>query len=471
MTQPQKKMYIYSRIIKNCRMDNYFKTFFSKVKDYLSDIVSLNNHIDTDKASQYIRSNIDIKGPNAYILAFAIVVASVGLNINSIPVIIGAMLISPLMGPIFGIGYGLGTNDTSFLKTAFKNLVIMVVISILASGLFFLISPLELENPTELLARTNPTIYDVLIALFGGFAGIVEISRRDKGTVISGVAIATALMPPLCTAGFGLASGNLKYFAGAMYLFFINSIFIAIATFLTVKYLKFPMATFTDPAKKKRVSRWVAALTIIIVIPSVYSAIIMIRENNFNQTVKEFIAKNKELTNSYIYDYATYTHSKPPKLELYIAGEALSQQDLNALYRSAHEFDLTDDQLIISQRAATDQKDMTDRVAIQSIYERSDEEIRKREEIISDMRKELHEYQSRELPYEQISNELIAQYPSLSDVTLTRGYSISTDSLGRSEEVIIILKAKKSISEENMEKLRKWLIVRLDFQNIKLLQE
>lgn len=452
-------------------MDNYFKTFFSKVKDYLSDIVSLNNHIDTDKASQYIRSNIDIKGPNAYILAFAIVVASVGLNINSIPVIIGAMLISPLMGPIFGIGYGLGTNDTSFLKTAFKNLVIMVVISILASGLFFLISPLELENPTELLARTNPTIYDVLIALFGGFAGIVEISRRDKGTVISGVAIATALMPPLCTAGFGLASGNLKYFAGAMYLFFINSIFIAIATFLTVKYLKFPMATFTDPAKKKRVSRWVAALTIIIVIPSVYSAIIMIRENNFNQTVKEFIAKNKELTNSYIYDYATYTHSKPPKLELYIAGEALSQQDLNALYRSAHEFDLTDDQLIISQRAATDQKDMTDRVAIQSIYERSDEEIRKREEIISDMRKELHEYQSRELPYEQITNELIAQYPSLSDVTLTRGYSISTDSLGRSEEVIIILKAKKSISEENMEKLRKWLIVRLDFQNIKLLQE
>ena len=471
MTQPQKKMYIYSRIIKNCRMDNYFKTFFSKVKDYLSDIVSLNNHIDTDKASQYIRSNIDIKGPNAYILAFAIVVASVGLNINSIPVIIGAMLISPLMGPIFGIGYGLGTNDTSFLKTAFKNLVIMVVISILASGLFFLISPLELENPTELLARTNPTIYDVLIALFGGFAGIVEISRRDKGTVISGVAIATALMPPLCTAGFGLASGNLKYFAGAMYLFFINSIFIAIATFLTIKYLKFPMATFTDPAKKKRVSRWVAALTIIIVIPSVYSAIIMIRENNFNQTVKEFIAKNKELTNSYIYDYATYTHSKPPKLELYIAGEALSQQDLNALYRSAHEFDLTDDQLIISQRAATDQKDMTDRVAIQSIYERSDEEIRKREEIISDMRKELHEYQSRELPYEQITNELIAQYPSLSDVTLTRGYSISTDSLGRSEEVIIILKAKKSISEENMEKLRKWLIVRLDFQNIKLLQE
>ena len=268
-------------------MDNSLKHFFGSLRDHIGNIVNLNEHIDTDKASQYIRSNIEFKGPNAYILAFAIVIASVGLNTNSIPVIIGAMLISPLMGPIFGIGYGLGTNDTAFIKTAFKNLLIMVVISILASSIYFLVSPLELENPTELLARTNPTIYDVLIALFGGFAGIIEISRKDKGTVISGVAIATALMPPLCTAGFGLASGSLKYFAGAMYLFFINSIFIAIATFLTVKYLKFPMATFTDPARKKRVSRWVAALTIIIVAPSVYSAVIMIRENNFNHTAKE----------------------------------------------------------------------------------------------------------------------------------------------------------------------------------------
>ena len=452
-------------------MDNSLKHFFSNLRSQISNIVNLNDHIDTDKASQYIRSNIDIEGPNAYILAFAIVVASVGLNTNSIPVIIGAMLISPLMGPIFGIGYGLGTNDTSFLKKAFKNLLIMVIISILASSIYFLVSPLELENPTELLARTNPTIYDVLIALFGGFAGIVEISRRDKGTVISGVAIATALMPPLCTAGFGLASGSLKYFAGAMYLFFINSIFIAIATFLTVKYLKFPMASFTDPAKKKKVSRWIAVLTIVIIIPSVYSAIVMIRENNFNQTAKEFIAENKELARSYIYDYDIYSHSKPPKLELFIAGEALDQEEMNILYRSAHKFGLTDDQLIISQRGATDQSEMTDRVAIQSIYERSDQEIQKREQIISSMEKELQTYKSKELPYEQITNELVAQYPSLSDVTLTRGYSITTDTLGRTEEIIIILQAEKRISQENMEKLRKWLTVRLDFENIKLLQQ
>lgn len=452
-------------------MDNSFKHFFSSLRSRIINIVNLNDHIDTDKATLYIRNNIDIKGPNAYILAFAIVIASVGLNTNSIPVIIGAMLISPLMGPIFGIGYGLGTNDTAFLKRAFNNLLVMVIISILASGIYFLVSPLELENPTELLARTNPTIYDVLIAFFGGFAGIIEISRKDKGTVISGVAIATALMPPLCTAGFGLASGSIKYFAGAMYLFFINSIFIAIATFLTVKYLQFPMATFTDPAKKKKVSRWIAALTIVIIIPSVYSAIVMIRENNFNHTAKEFIADNKEMSRSYIYDYRIYTHSKPPRIELFIAGETLSPDGLSAIYRSARKFGLNDDQILITQNAATDQSEMTDRVAIQSIYERSDQEIRKREETIASMQKELQAYKEKELPYEQITNELKAQYPSLADVTITRGYSISTDSIGRKEEIIIILQAGKRISGENMEKLRKWLAVRLDFNNITLLQQ
>lgn len=197
----------------------------------------------------------------------------------------------------------------------------------------------------------------------------------------------------------------------------------------------------------------------------------MIRENNFNHTAKEFIAENKELARSYIYDYDIYSHSKPPKLELFIAGEALDQEEMNILYRSAHKFGLTDDQLIISQRGATDQSEMTDRVAIQSIYERSDQEIQKREQIISSMEKELQTYKSKELPYEQITNELVAQYPSLSDVTLTRGYSITTDTLGRTEEIIIILQAEKRISQENMEKLRKWLTVRLDFENIKLLQQ
>ena len=197
-------------------------------------ILNITNHIDTNAAETSIRGNIYFRGPNAWILAFSVIIASVGLNINSIPVIIGAMLISPLMGPIFGLGLGMGIRDMELMKDSAKNLLIMVIISLIASILYFLITPLQLNNPTELLARTNPTIYDVLIALFGGFAGIFEQCRKEKGTVFAGVAIATALMPPLCTAGFGIASGNLHYFVGALYLFCINSIFIALATYFTV---------------------------------------------------------------------------------------------------------------------------------------------------------------------------------------------------------------------------------------------
>ena len=164
-----------------------------------------------------------------------------GLNVNSIPVVIGAMLISPLMGPIMGIGMALGINDSYLLKRSFGNLLVMTVASIMVSAIYFFVSPLDLDNPTELLARTNPTMYDVLIALFGGFAVIMAVCLKEKGSIIAGAAIATALMPPLCTAGYGLANGSVTFFLGAIYLYLINSIFIALATFITVRYLHFPM--------------------------------------------------------------------------------------------------------------------------------------------------------------------------------------------------------------------------------------
>ena len=180
---------------------------FQNFKELVKNTANLAGYIDTEAAEKSIRGNIYFRGPNAWILAIATIIASVGLNVNSIPVVIGAMLISPLMGPIFGLGLGLGVNDMALMKSSGKHFLVMVSISLAASFIYFLITPLSLSNPTELLARTNPTIYDVLIALFGGFAGILEQCRKEKGTVFSGVAIATALMPPLCTAGFGLAIG------------------------------------------------------------------------------------------------------------------------------------------------------------------------------------------------------------------------------------------------------------------------
>ena len=189
----------------------------------LKNRVNFADSIDILTAKNQIISNIEFKGSNVWILIFAIVIASVGLNVNSIPVVIGAMLISPLMGPIMGIGLALGINDTDLLRRSFKNLLIMSAISVITSTVYFLITPLDLEEPTELLARTNPTVYDVFIAFFGGLAVITEVCKKEKGTVIAGAAIATALMPPLCTAGFGLANGNFFYFIGASYLFFINT--------------------------------------------------------------------------------------------------------------------------------------------------------------------------------------------------------------------------------------------------------
>ena len=217
-----KKMYIY-----NLNWDKYIYIVMNIFLKQLKRITNISNHIDIQAAQSHIVSNIEFRGPNVWILILAVVIASVGLNVNSIPVVIGAMLISPLMGPIMGIGLALGINDTNLLKQSFKNLLIMTSISIFASFIFFLITPLALENPSELLARTNPTIYDVFIALCGGLAVIIEVCRKDKGTVIAGAAIATALMPPLCTAGYGIANGNFMYFIGAFYLYFINSVFIA----------------------------------------------------------------------------------------------------------------------------------------------------------------------------------------------------------------------------------------------------
>ena len=281
--------------------------FWNQLRQQIKSIIYMNDEVDTLGAVEKIRSNIWFRGPNVWILAFSIVIASVGLNVNSTAVIIGAMLVSPLMGPIIGIGLALGTNDIPLLKNALKNLLVMVLISLVASCLYFLVSPLELVNPTELEARTRPTIYDVLIALFGGLAGILEISRKEKGTVLSGVAIATALMPPLCTAGYGLANGNWSFFSGASFLFLINCVFIIIATYVMVKYFHFPQAEFANDVIRKRTRTLISCIIIIVLVPSILSAISVVGDNNFERNVQQFINSSKFVGKAYIYDYKVST--------------------------------------------------------------------------------------------------------------------------------------------------------------------
>ena len=340
-------------------------------------IVNIEGHMDTAGAEERIRAAIPFRGPNVWILACSIIIASAGLSINSTAVIIGAMLISPLMGPIIGVGLSIGTNDLDLLKMALKNLVVMVAISLVASTLFFLLSPLDLTNPTELEARTSPTVFDVLIAFFGGLAGILENSRKERGTVIAGVAIATALMPPLCTAGYGLSCLNMHFFLGAMYLFIINSVFIILATYLMTKYLRFKTVSGLEPAQAKRRRNLMSALIAIVIIPSVFSFISIVRDNNFEQNVQAFVAENRLVARSYLYDYRIYKdHGR--KVELSLTGEPLTFEEQTALYASARDHHIKDSQLVIKEHTLGMTQDEMNEM-IRGIYDATEQSLAEKE--------------------------------------------------------------------------------------------
>ena len=369
----------------------YFMGVWTNIKNELRALADITNHIDTGDAALRIKNNIWFRGPNVWILAFSIVVASVGLNINSTAVIIGAMLISPLMGPIVGAGFALGTQDMPLLKQAGWNLLVMVIISLLASSLFFLISPLQLVNPTELEARTSPTIYDVLIALFGGLAGIFETSRKDRGTVLSGVAIATALMPPLCTAGYGLAHLNWHFFLGAMYLFTINGVFIALATYAVVRFLRFPQAQYLDEKKAKRQRALITVIVLAVLVPSVLTAIGLIQINNFERKVLAFVTENRTVGQHYIYDYDVDNHRQ---VEIFLTGDPLTEAERETFLASAERNGIPRDHIILNEHPLrSEPKEKEDEVQslVQGLFEQSVLEIARKEERIRELEAQIRE--------------------------------------------------------------------------------
>ena len=437
---------------------------------FISELTNIRKDIDMTAASASIRKNIFFKGPNVWILAFSIIVASVGLNVNSTAVIIGAMLISPLMGPIFGIGLGLGVNDPLLIKNGFKNLLIMVFISILASTLYFLITPLRLANPTELLARTTPSIYDVMIALFGGAAGILELCRKEKGTVLSGVAIATALMPPLCTAGYGIASGNFQYFIGAIYLFFINGIFIILATYIMVKYLGFDEVKFQDEARGTKVKRIISIVVILVAVPSIWSATIMIRDNKFAQNVDAFVKENKTIGNNYIYDYQSETH-KGGKINLFITGGTLSENEKEYLAASAAKYGIKESQLVFNEHSLGNVKDGASEKIVQTIYERADTEIRRQEDRIRTLESELASARQKEIPYAQISKEVVSQYPEIQDLYIANGQEIQKDSLSGRNRILVVANTTEPMERKRIESLEQWLKIRLNDNTVVVMNQ
>ena len=367
--------------------------FLEYIRLSLRSLLNLRADLDTEAADLNIRNNIHFRGTNVLVLAFSIIIASVGLNVNSTAVVIGAMLISPLMGPIIGVGLAGSINDTRLLRDSLWNLLVMVAISLMASALYFLLSPLELANPTELEARTSPSIFDVLIALFGGAAGIVEQSRKEKGTVISGVAIATALMPPLCTAGYGIAHLNGHFFFGAMGLFGINAIFIALATYLGAKLLHFKEVQFMYDKAAKITRRWVSVFVVVVVLLSCWSAVRIVRKNNFESNAEVFVKENRSLEKAYIYDYSI--DAAAHKVEIRVTGRRMSPEMRETLYLSAVSHGIPRNALTITENTLQETDDIIRSEQLASKVEQSEIEDARRDALILSLSEQLDSLRAR----------------------------------------------------------------------------
>ena len=307
--------------------NNIFENFsqlFYDTRKYLVNLLDFRKDADQISTIEEIKANIQFKGATAWILICSILVASIGLNTNSIPVVIGAMLISPLMGPILGVGLSIAINDIDTLKTSLISLGTMILLSVLTSFVYFWIFDINADT-SELFARTRPDIREILIAFFGGLALIIATTKKGTiATVIYGVAIATALIPPLCTAGYGIAVGDLDYFLGAMYLFIINTIFIALATFIVTKFLKFPMINYVDSIKRKRISRFATLAAVIVMIPAVWTFVNVVNESNFKNDALKFLNSELDILPNSKYikknTVVQYHSDKPSVIELTTLG-------------------------------------------------------------------------------------------------------------------------------------------------------
>ena len=443
------------------------KLNFNTVREFLKITLNLTNDVDIPAASENIRKNIPFRGPNVYILFVAIIIASVGLNVNSIPVIIGAMLISPLMGPITGLGLGLGTNDRELVLFSIKNLLVMVGISLLAATLYFIVTPLEIDNPTELLARTRPTIYDVFIALFGGLAGVLETARKEKGTVISGVAIATALMPPLCTVGYGIANLSWQYTVGALFLFSINCIFIAMAAYLMAKFLKFPMKTVEQHRTRYFILSY--ALVILLAATSIFTGYHVIRENDFTKLANRFVKKNQNIGKTYIYDSQVNIDTKPYTLELRLAGETLNEDTKEMLLRDAENYGIMRSQIVIHEDATVQVDRFNETEIVKNLMATNASNVQVRDDSIKVLNAQIAHYKQQELPAKQLAEELQVQLPSITRLTLARGTALEQNVVMSEEQVVVVAHCSEMPSEEEKTRVYEWLKIRLQIDGLEII--
>lgn len=473
------------------------KKLYIIVRIFFKDILNITEGTDYQGTTDGVKRDIIFRGHSIWILIASIFIAAIGLNQNSVPVIIGAMLISPLMGPIVGIGFSVGTNDWDTLRRSTKYFAISVFVSIVTSTIYFFITPLK-DAQSELFARTQPTLLDVLVAVFGGVAGIVAGSRSEKSHVIPGVAIATALMPPLCTAGYGLATFQLKFFLGGFYLFFINSVFISISTLLIVRYLNFPVKNFISKEREKKFKIYMIVFVILVILPSSLMFWNLIQESRFKNRANQFIEENfKDVKNQILYKNIVY-HDTLSEISIFLNERKYTDSQILDLNDKLKEYGLGGDNffgirvtdstalLINQERNSIDSlsskmnymtKELSKslRVGIlEDIYKKQEGIISGKNERIAFLENQLIEIKKDSIPVKQISKELGVQYPDLQQIAFAR--AIETYSGGEHIDTfpVLLVRWNKNIynskKAKNEKQMLEWLKIRLNFDTLKIVR-
>ena len=437
-----------------------FKDYFNANRDLESQ----------EKSVEQIKGGVSFKGANLWLLIFAILIASLGLNVNSTAVIIGAMLISPLMGPIIGMGLAVGTNDVELLKRASQNYIVATLISIMAATFYFLLTPYQ-GTQSELLARTSPTLYDVMIAFIGGGAGILALCIRDKGNVLPGVAIATALMPPLCTAGYGLASGSMKFFLGAFFLYFINTVFIALSTFIGVKMMRFEPKTFIDPKRAKVGRRTIVAVVVLTMIPAAYMTWLTMQQSLMDRQMGQFIRHHLKWDGSQIIANSINDDST---IHVVAVGNIISQEKIKDAQAALNNYSsLQGYKLKLIQGTTTDSiMALSNRLT--GLYDNGNNQQQLLEQATEEnnaLRKQLAYYQDYEQLSRDIKSEVKVIAPQVKSIALMPTLQVSTDTVPEQRRLTAIVTLGRPINNASHTQLLNWLKARCHNSNLNLIIE
>ena len=436
------------------------KTF---LKDYLDLRKDKDNELETVDS---IRKGVEFKGANLWILIFAIFMASLGLNVNSTAVIIGAMLISPLMGPIMGVGLSVGLNDFELMKRSLKSFLITTLFSVTTATIFFLVSPVA-EGQSELLARTSPTIYDVFIALMGGLAGVTALSTKEKGNVIPGVAIATALMPPLCTAG------NLIYFLGAFYLYFINSVFISLATFLGVRVMHFQRKEFVDKNREKKVRKYIVLIAILTMCPAVYLTVGIVQDTFFESAANRFVNEQLSFENTQVLDKKIHHEGKGHEIRVVLIGQEVPEASIAIARSKMKDYKLDNTKLIVLQGMNNEAVDISSirAMVMEDFYKNSEQRLVEQKQKIATLEQNLERYKTFDELGKKIIPELKVLYPSVKTVSISHAIELAVDSVRVDTVTLAVLKFGKHPGAHEKEKIAEWLKARTGAKQLRLITE